>query len=265
VQVEQQVRHSPHVSSRSVRIRSPPCHRTLHRMSRLPASTMTALLGIRLNQGPLEEVLQQLVDIATDALSGADEVSATLVRGDKAWTAAYTGQLALDADEMQFERGYGPCMDAGRTATVLLIEDTREETRWPDYTVHLAPRGVLSSLSVPLPIQTDVIGALNCYSQIPSAFPAEEIEVAEELAGHLAVAVGNAVAYTNAATLVEQMRTAMASRSVIDQAIGAVMAQNRCDAKAAFSILTRASQNRNVKLREIARSIVTNISQPTAR
>jgi GAF domain-containing protein len=234
-------------------------------MSPLPASTMTALLGIRLNHGRLEEVLQQLVDIAKDALPGADGVSATLVRGDKAWTAAYTGQLALDADEMQFERGYGPCMDAGRTGTVLLIEDTREETRWPDYTAQVAPRGVLSSLSVPLPIQTDVIGALNCYSQIASAFPAEAIEVAEELAGHVAVAVGNAIAYLDAATLVEQMRTAMASRSVIDQAMGIVMAQNRCDAKAAFAILTRASQNRNVRLREIARSIVTDVSQRTGR
>ncbi len=156
-------------------------------------------------------------------------------------------------------------MDAGRIATALLIEDTREETRWPDYTARVAPRGVLSSLSVPLPIQTDVIGALNCYSRIASGFPAEAIEVVEELAGHVAVAVGNAIAYTDASTLVAQMRTAMASRSVIDQAMGVVMARNRCDAKAAFAILIRASQNRNVKLREIARSVVTEVSQRTGR
>src|SRR5690349_16699203 len=68
-------------------------HRRLHRVCRLPASTMTALLGIRLDQGPLEEVLRRLVDITRDALRGADEVSTTLVRGDKAWTAAHTGQL----------------------------------------------------------------------------------------------------------------------------------------------------------------------------
>ena len=234
-------------------------------MSRLSTTTMTTLLGIRLDKGPLDEVLQQLVDIAKDALPGADEVSSTLVRGDRAWTAAYTGELALDADEMQYERGYGPCMDAGRTGTVLLIDDTRDETRWPDYTAQVVTRGVLSSLSVPLPIQTDVIGALNCYSRTPSAFSSEAIEVARELADHVAVAVGNAVAYTDAATLLEQMRSALASRSVIDQAMGVVMAQNRCDADAAFAILTRASQNRNIKLREVARSIVAVVSQPTGR
>jgi GAF domain-containing protein len=234
-------------------------------MSRLPASTMTALLGIRLDQGPLEDVLQRLVEIARDTLPRADDVSTTLVRGDKAWTAAYTGQLALDADEMQYERGYGPCMDAGRTGAVLLIADMREETRWPDYAAHVVPRGVLSSLSVPLPIQTDLIGALNCYSRSAAAFPLEAVEVAQDIAAHVAVAVGNAVAYSEAATLVEQMRAAMASRSVIDQAMGIVMAQNRCDADAAFAILIKASQNRNVKLRDIAAGTVANASRPAGR
>jgi GAF domain-containing protein len=166
---------------------------------------------------------------------------------------------------MQFERGYGPCMDAGRTGTLLLVDDTREEGRWFDYTAQVASRGVLSSLSVPLPIQTDVIGALNCYSRTPSGFSPEAIKVAEELADHVAVAVGNAVAYTDAATLLEQMRSALASRSVIDQAMGIVMAQNRCGPDAAFAILTRASQNRNVKLREVARNIVNVVSESPGR
>jgi GAF domain-containing protein len=230
-------------------------------MSHLPASTASALLGIQLNRRPLEEVLQQIVEIAKGAVPGADEVSNTLVRDDKAWTSAYTGRLALDADELQYERGYGPCMDAGRTGTVLLIDDMRSETRWPDYTARVTGRGVLSSLSVPLPIQVDVIGALNCYSRVPSAFSPAAVEIAEELAGHVAVAVGNAVAYTDSTTLVEQMRKAMDSRSVIDQAMGVIMAQNRCDADAAFAILTKASQNRNIKLRDIARSTVLSVSR----
>ena len=234
-------------------------------MPRLPASTTTALLGVRLDRRPLDEVLQQLVERAKDALDGADEVSTTLVRNDRAWTAAYTGELALAADELQYARDYGPCVDAGRTGTTLLISDMREETRWPDYSAHVVACDVLSSLSVPLPIQTDVIGALNCYSRKPAAFSTETVEIAEELVGHVAVAVANAVAYTEAATLVEQMRKAMDSRSVIDQAIGVVMAQNRCDAQAAFAILTRASQNRNVKLRDVARATVGSVSRPANR
>ena len=37
---------------------------------------------------------------------------------------------------------------------------------------------------------------------------------------------------------------------------------DRCDADAAFTILTRASQNRNIKLRDVARGIVDVVSRP---
>ena len=218
--------------------------------------------GIRLNNRPLEEVLQQFVQIAKDAVPGAGEVSNTLVRDDKGWTAAYTGRLALDADELQYERGYGPCMDAGRTGTVLLIDDTRVETRWPDYTAHVAARGVLSSLSVPLPIQTDVIGALNIYSREPlGVLPRGGRD--RRRAGR---ARGGRRGERHRRHRGDDARGADAAGHgqpvVIDQAMGVIMAQNRCDADAAFAILTRASQNRNIKLREIARSAVMSVSRP---
>jgi GAF domain-containing protein len=231
-------------------------------MTQLDDAAMTALLSVRLGESPLEQVLQQLVEIAKDAL-GVDDVSTTLVRGDQAWTAAYTGQLALDADEMQYDRGYGPCIDAGTTGTVLLVDDMRHETRWPDYAAHVVPRGVLSSLSVPLPVQTETTGALNCYSRTADAFSDAMIDRALVLAGHLGVAVANAVAYADAAKLADDMRAAMASRAVIEQAKGIVMARNRCDADAAFAVLAAESQRRNVKLREVAMDLVTRVTDPT--
>jgi GAF domain-containing protein len=222
----------------------------------LPASTLTALLGIRLGGTPLSGVLQRLVEIAKDGIPGADEVSITLVRDERPWTAAYTGQLALDADEMQYERGYGPCIEAGMSGTLLRVEDMRMEPRWPDYAANVVPRGVLSSLSVPLPLQTEVLGALNCYARTPGAFDDRSAEVGLELAGHIAVAVVNAMGYQGAAELAEHMQAAMANRAVIEQAKGIIMAQNRCDADGAFNILRRASQGRNVKVRDLARELV---------
>jgi GAF domain-containing protein len=229
----------------------------------LPASTLTALLSLRLGEGELQQVLDRLVGIAKDALDGADEVSITLVRDDKPWTAAYTGRLALDADEMQYERGYGPCIDAGISGTVLHVPDMREESRWPDYAAVVVPRGVLSSLSVPLPLQTELVGALNCYSGEPGAFVGSTT-AAVELASHVAVAVSNAMSYLDAAALADHMRAAMESRSVIEQAKGIIMAQNRCDAERAFEVLRRASQGRNVKLRDLAHELVERVAAPPA-
>jgi len=56
------------------------------------------------------------------------------------------------------------------------------------------------------------------------------------------------------------MQAAMASRAVIEQAKGIVMAQNRCDAETAFSILRRASQGRNDKIRDLASELVERIA-----
>ena len=48
------------------------------------------------------------------------------------------------------------------------------------------------------------------------------------------------------------MRRAMASRAVIEQAKGILMERHRITAEQAFTLLTHASQRSNVKLRDIA-------------
>jgi ANTAR domain len=60
--------------------------------------------------------------------------------------------------------------------------------------------------------------------------------------------------------LTTQLRAALASRSVIDQAIGIIMAEQRCTAQQAFEILRIASQNRNAKLRHVAADVITNLT-----
>jgi DNA-binding response OmpR family regulator len=52
------------------------------------------------------------------------------------------------------------------------------------------------------------------------------------------------------------LEQALASRTVISQAVGLIMAQRRCSPEQAFALLSRASQNRNVKLQVLAREMV---------
>jgi AmiR/NasT family two-component response regulator len=56
------------------------------------------------------------------------------------------------------------------------------------------------------------------------------------------------------------LASAMQSRTVIDMAVGAIMAENRCSRDTAFQILTRASNTRNIKLRDVAASVIRSIS-----
>jgi GAF domain-containing protein len=205
----------------------------------------------------LEDVLTEVTAIATGGIPGAESTSITLIRADKPFTAAHHGEMALAADELQYEKGYGPCIDAGRGGVVLRIDDVREESRWPDYMAHVAETGVRSSLSVPLPYQGTSIGALNIYSGERAAFASpDSLEAGLEVAETIAVAVVNADAHAQLSEQTRNMRLAMDSRAVIEQAKGVLMAQRHVDSDQAFEILREASQRYNRKLRDIALGIV---------
>ena len=220
------------------------------------------LAGVVLAGRELSEVLTEIVRISRGVMPGADAASITLIRDERAYTAAFDGQIALDADELQYERGYGPCMDAGRAGVVLRIDDMRSEQRRPDYTARVLTVGVGSSLSIPLPYQGGTIGALNIYAARPHAFASVESEgAATTVAEAVAVAVLNADAHDRLVEHARNMRLAMESRAVIEQAKGVLMAQRQVEAEEAFDILRRASQRYNRKLRDIAQGIVESTHQ----
>ena len=205
----------------------------------------------------LSEVLSEVTAIAAAGVPGAESTSITLVRGDRAYTAAHFGEMSLAADELQYQEDAGPCLDAGRGGVVLRVDDMREEQRWPRYVTRVLDTGVRSSLSVPLPYQGSTVGALNIYSGQPRAFAtAESLAAGMQVAEAIAVAVGNADAHAQLADHARNMRMAMESRAVIEQAKGVLMAQRHVDAEQAFEILREASQRYNRKLRDIAVGIV---------
>ena len=211
----------------------------------------------------LEEVLGDIVAIANREVPGAESTSITLVRDDKAFTAAHFGEMSLAADELQYEEDGGPCMDAGRGGVVLRVDDMRTEERWPDYVPRVLATGVRSSLSVPLPYQGSSIGALNLYATKPRAFD-RDIPIGEEIASYIAVAIANADAYAEAATLARNMQEAMHSRADIEMAKGILMAQQHCSPDEAFALLSKASQRSNRRLRDLAHDIVANVTDRAA-
>jgi GAF domain-containing protein len=166
----------------------------------------------------LSEVLTETTGIARRAMPSVEAASVTLIRGDKPFTAAYDGQMAMDADELQYEHGYGPYVDAGRAGQMFLVDDMRTEQRWPDNAQNVVAHGVLSSLSVPLPCQGVTIGALDTYASQPKVFDDSDIELAQEVAAWVAVAVGNAEAAARTSNDLTQLRTVMMSRACIEQA-----------------------------------------------
>lgn len=224
--------------------------------------TLARLADLMATHSSLEKVLQETVDLAAATIPGATEVSITVVRsGERGEGAAYSSPTAEDIDEKQYGLDQGPCLDASRGHEVLIVRDMRAETRWPEYTPYAAEHGVLSSLSIPLPVQEEVLGALNVYSRAPDAFDEKALASGRRFASYAAVAIANAQLYRSAAEAAEHMRRAMESRAVIEQAKGILMAQRRCSAVDAFDLLVAASQRQNIKLRALAEQVVQGITR----
>ena len=226
-----------------------------------PTAAFSELGRIKLAETDLDGVLARVAELARQTLEGATEVSVTLVRGKGAHTAAYTGDLALHLDEWQYAKGHGPCLDASAAAGTMSIPDMAGETRWPDWAGRARQAGAHSSLSIGLPVQESVAGALNVYSTTPHAFNDDTIALAQTFASYAAVALANAHLYDTTATLAQHMQAAMESRAVIEQAKGIIMGERRCTADEAFALLTKVSQDSNRKLRDVAVALVAQAQQ----
>ncbi len=140
------------------------------------------------------------------------------------------------------------------------VEDTAAESRWPRFGKQAAACGVHSVLSLPLRAQDETIGALNLYAIACGAFGEAETRRAENFAENAAGALALGLRLVSYAALTDQLRESLSSRAVIDQAVGVIMAQERCGQDKAFSMLRMASQNRNVKLRLVAQETVLGVT-----
>jgi GAF domain-containing protein len=227
----------------------------------VPGNAAEALLHLgrlSLRELSMESLLQTVADLVAGALPGNLDASVTLLVKDAPSTVAFTGQLALDLDETQYQRGHGPCLHAARTGEATEIADTRTDDRWPDYARPAAERGNRSSLSVPLLIDEDerVFGALNLYSRQPEAFDDDGRSAAMAFGPYAAVAAGNVYAYQTARSRADNLQAALDTRAAIEQAKGILMERCKMTPDHAFRLLAVASMNGNRKLRHVAEDLV---------
>jgi GAF domain-containing protein len=223
-----------------------------------PAEALEQLGRLSLRELSMESLLQTVADLAKTVLRGDPEASVSLLIRDHPTTVVSTGQLAVDVDERQYERGHGPCLHAARTGEFVAIADTRTDERWPDYMPRAAERGALSSLSVPLDIDVDaqVTGALNIYAREADAFDADARAAATRFGPYAAVAAGNLYAYQSARGMADNLQTALETRAVIDQAKGVLIERYKLSPDQAFQLLAQASMHANRKVRDIADDLV---------
>jgi len=130
------------------------------------------------------------------------------------------------------------------------------DDRWNGYPARALADGVSAVHATPLIVRGDAIGALNLYARQPHAFDTDSTELATQLAQLATIAITGALRTYGSVTLTDQLRTALNTRSVIDQAIGILIATQHCTPDQALAALRGTSQNRNIRLNDVARDLV---------
>ncbi len=202
--------------------------------------------------------LDLIVNVARDSMVGIDHVGISVSHRDgRVDTKAATDAHVLELDRLQYELGEGPCLHAMDSGEPVRVEHARHEQRWPRFIAAAAPLGLRSSLGIRLSVEARTVGALNLYSFSSDTLDDETEHLAELFAVHAGLALGHA-------RRIENLNAALASRKVIGVALGILMERLHIDEDQAFAYLTRISASTETKLRDVAASVVEEVSSRQA-
>jgi GAF domain-containing protein len=230
--------------------------------SPLPLANELAALTGRMAGGYLSEesaskAVQSLAYVLKDSVPGSAGAGASIInaRGRRESTGA-TDPVVLQADKLQYELGQGPCLSAWAEQRAIIIRDTTEETRWPEWTAAVAELPLRSVLSAPLTTDGRHIGALKVYSPTPDAFDDHSVFLIERLATPAAAMLGNARDREATQRLSSQLVEALANRDMISKAQGVLIERMNLTSREAMTIMLSASRGEGKPLHEVAQEIL---------
>lgn len=209
------------------------------------------------DEGSSRQAMERAVALATQILPGCDAAGVCVVySGKRVDTHATSNEALAQVDALQHELKQGPCLDALRQQDTVESSDLSTDERWPTWGPEVASRlGLFSIVSYRLFSTESNLGALNLYGKSKSAFTADDVHDGVALAAHIGVALAGAQE-------VENLEKALGGRTVIGQATGILMERFDLTPDRAFGLLSKISQNRNLKLRPLAEQIVRTRSLP---
>jgi GAF domain-containing protein len=218
------------------------------------AEHLAAIAGVLLSPSSVTQTLQRVVTYAVAAIDGCDEAGmcdAAAPGGPEAGS-----ELVGELEQLQTALGEGPCVDALGGQDSIYVPDLAGDERWPRFAPAAVSAGMRSALAYRLFTGQETLGALQLYARLPAAFDATARAQGLLFAAHAAMALQVARSSAAQELRAENLQTAMVSREVIGQAQGILMERERITAEQAFQLLRHASQRLNVKLRDVAQTLV---------
>jgi ANTAR domain/GAF domain len=213
------------------------------------------------SSGDQGKILQHVVDLAVETIAHCQFAGIFILDGEKITTPVQTDPVVIEIDTLQHTTGEGPCLDAIKSRGLFYASDLMSDVRWPKFGSVAKEHGISSALAVTLS-GDGTRGALNLYSGITDAFDATERANALLLAILADHALSGAQLRDEEERRVTNLQKSLVSREIIGQAQGILMERERITANEAFGILRKASQYLNLKLQDVAQTLVDTGERP---
>jgi len=125
----------------------------------------------------IADILTRVAVLAVEAVPPAMFAGITMLVDDRVTTQTFTDPTCPEIDQAQYESGHGPCLDAFRNGSTIVVESLASDGDYPEFAASAMAHGVRSTLSLPMLSGDSSIGALNFYAGTDAAFGQNEAEV----------------------------------------------------------------------------------------
>jgi GAF domain-containing protein len=198
----------------------------------------------------LAECCVDLVDVSAAGIMLADEA------GELRHAACSNEQMRfVELMELQLEEG--PCFDAYRTrAPVVCASPEDAASRWPSFATQARAGGFAGYSAVPMRLRSQVIGALNLFSFGEIALSDADIKVVQAMADVATIGILHERLVRDANAFSTQLKSALESRVVIEQAKGIIAEHKKISVDDAFEQLRSFARSHNRLLSDTARQII---------
>lgn len=143
---------------------------------------------------------------------------------------------------------------SGRVAHLnkpIKVLDVRKDPRFINKKIAIED-GLVSLLSVPMSVEGEVIGVINCYTPVEYDFSNEDVHMLTTVAAQAAVLLKN----TELRIMKEIVEQELEERKTIERAKEILMDRKRISGQRAFELLRRQSMNARISMAKIAESII---------
>jgi GAF domain-containing protein len=231
----------------------------------LLARTLVELAETLVADFDVVELLTRLADRCVEVL-GVGAAGLMLAGPDgqlKVMASSSEAMRVLELFELQAKEG--PCLDCYHSGKPVMQADlATPTTRWPRFAAETLAAGFRSVQALPMRLRGTVIGALNLFHAEAGEMPPADIESAQALADVATIAILAHRASLEAQVVNQQLQYALNSRIVIEQAKGMVAERTGLNMELAFTALRTYARNHNLRLVDVARSVIDGALAPSA-